>query len=618
MTSKFREPRSKEVNARALTDPKPAYVSIVQAGANQAPFRSVKMVDVLSAEEAGDMVEKLKAMQVDGYEVARIRFAKGEVFPDEAAVKAWLEDGGYSDHAVKEVDDGFEIENEADKFEGDVVEIETDGGTALTIWVGKLAEGEAPTSRGVVTDVEVIGKKEDGDGDGRETGGGPAKKTKTKAHAKRKVTSARSSTLDPPLFASEEEDDEEDETSEKDEASAKDESEVAKTVISYNAAHSDGTPAAARGAAWDAGAEKRKADVDDLLVMSAWRSPGPKADLKKGDFKFPHHKAAGQHAVVFRGVTAGIAAINGGRGGTTIPQNERRGVYNHLAKHVRDDFEAEPAPFRGQAEYEVDVQVSRAVFDATKTKRAYVSDDEVAQKFDEFMAHFSESLTLGGVVSDAKDGIPGGFGEAVQAMVVAMRNNIIADNIDGVKAVAAEFGELVAALANAFAGAGEDTERAQKTFDLFQTNITELTGPAAGPAEEDEPAPEEDEVTEKEGGDGEDAETSEKEGADAVTEALAPVMTAISDLVAKVDANQKSTEETLAETNTKIAEVQETTKAMEDGLSKRVKELEAERQTRKSADGEDDGSPTIKKNSLGEITLRGQLGISDTSKSGGY
>ena len=62
MASKFRNPRSKEVNARALTDPKPAYVSIVQAGANQAPFRSVKMVDVLSAKEAGDMVEKLKTV----------------------------------------------------------------------------------------------------------------------------------------------------------------------------------------------------------------------------------------------------------------------------------------------------------------------------------------------------------------------------------------------------------------------------------------------------------------------------------------------------------------------------------------------------------------------------
>ena len=32
----------------------------------------------------------------------------------------------------------------------------------------------------------------------------------------------------------------------------------------------------------------------------------------------------------------GIGVLNGGRGGTTIPDADRQGVWNHLAKHLRD------------------------------------------------------------------------------------------------------------------------------------------------------------------------------------------------------------------------------------------------------------------------------------------
>lgn len=37
-----RIPRINEITARALTDPEPSFVSFVQGGANQRPFRSVK------------------------------------------------------------------------------------------------------------------------------------------------------------------------------------------------------------------------------------------------------------------------------------------------------------------------------------------------------------------------------------------------------------------------------------------------------------------------------------------------------------------------------------------------------------------------------------------------
>jgi len=125
-----------------------------------------------------------------------------------------------------------------------------------------------------------------------------------------------------------------------------------KRVISYAGAHSGGTPKAPRDAEWDAAAEVSKADVDDLKIMCAWMdSENP--DIKSS-YKFPHHKASGQHAVVFRACAAAIAVLNGARGGANIPSADRKGVYNHVAKHIRDDFDAEPAPLKSIAEIEND------------------------------------------------------------------------------------------------------------------------------------------------------------------------------------------------------------------------------------------------------------------------
>jgi len=37
-----------------------------------------------------------------------------------------------------------------------------------------------------------------------------------------------------------------------------------------------------------------------------------------------------------------MGALMGARGGVDIPDGDRRGVYSHLAKHYRDDFDEEP------------------------------------------------------------------------------------------------------------------------------------------------------------------------------------------------------------------------------------------------------------------------------------
>ncbi|RJX15215.1 hypothetical protein CW703_07175 [Candidatus Bathyarchaeota archaeon] len=75
----------------------------------------------------------------------------------------------------------------------------------------------------------------------------------------------------------------------------------------------------------------------------AWYDPD-KADTKAG-YKLPHHKIVnGKFAVVWRGVVAAMAALMGARGGVDIPASDRRGVYNHLAKHY-EEFGREPPAY---------------------------------------------------------------------------------------------------------------------------------------------------------------------------------------------------------------------------------------------------------------------------------
>jgi HK97 family phage prohead protease len=94
-------------------------------------------------------------------------------------------------------------------------------------------------------------------------------------------------------------------------------------------------------AEWDAGAEVKKADVEDLKKMCAYFTG--EGD-KKSDYKLPHHKVEG-YRTVWRGVAAAMAALLGARGGVDIPSADRRGVYEHLVRHY-DEFDKEPPEFK--------------------------------------------------------------------------------------------------------------------------------------------------------------------------------------------------------------------------------------------------------------------------------
>lgn len=64
-----------------------------------------------------------------------------------------------------------------------------------------------------------------------------------------------------------------------------------------------------------------------------------------GSYKLPHHEVIdGEFVVVWRGVAAAMAALMGAHGGVDIPSEDRRVVYNHLAKHY-EQFDKEPPSF---------------------------------------------------------------------------------------------------------------------------------------------------------------------------------------------------------------------------------------------------------------------------------
>jgi 2'-5' RNA ligase len=105
---------------------------------------------------------------------------------------------------------------------------------------------------------------------------------------------------------------------------------------------------------WDAGANEKRIDgpltVDKARAAYAWYDGGAVSDgeLPKSAAKFLHHEINADGTVGpanLAACSASIGALHGARGGTSIPDADRRGVYDHVAAHLRDAGQ-EPEPFR--------------------------------------------------------------------------------------------------------------------------------------------------------------------------------------------------------------------------------------------------------------------------------
>jgi hypothetical protein len=95
-------------------------------------------------------------------------------------------------------------------------------------------------------------------------------------------------------------------------------------------------------AAWDGPANEARArsdeDVPYYQRIYAWRDPDGDPGIKS-TYRFIHHEVGADGApgaANIRACQTGIAILNGARGGTTIPDADRQGVWAHLARHLRD------------------------------------------------------------------------------------------------------------------------------------------------------------------------------------------------------------------------------------------------------------------------------------------
>jgi HK97 family phage prohead protease len=77
-----------------------------------------------------------------------------------------------------------------------------------------------------------------------------------------------------------------------------------------------------------------------MKPIIAVRSPGrTRKAIPKSAYKFIHHNVGSDGTVGaanVEGCTAGCGVLNGAMGGTTIPDADRKGVWNHLAAHLKD------------------------------------------------------------------------------------------------------------------------------------------------------------------------------------------------------------------------------------------------------------------------------------------
>jgi len=101
-------------------------------------------------------------------------------------------------------------------------------------------------------------------------------------------------------------------------------------------------PTADENTNWNGPKEISDASVEDLKKMCAWYD-SENSDTKSS-YKLPHHQAS-DYRVVWKGVSAAMAALLGARGGVKIPDSDKKGVYNHLAKHYKQ-FDKEVPDFK--------------------------------------------------------------------------------------------------------------------------------------------------------------------------------------------------------------------------------------------------------------------------------
>lgn len=137
-----------------------------------------------------------------------------------------------------------------------------------------------------------------------------------------------------------------------------------KSVIPFKA-----TPMASEDMAWNGSAQVKQATPEQLKMMCAWYD-SEKPDIKSS-YKLPHHLVDGK--VVWRGVASAMGVMMGSMGGVDMPEADRKGVYNHLAKHYKQ-FDKEAPSFKS-----IEEQVCKNIMIEPEIVEVKTTDEQLAQ-----------------------------------------------------------------------------------------------------------------------------------------------------------------------------------------------------------------------------------------------
>ncbi len=623
----FREAKEKKIHARALTKPQPRFVSIVSAGANQTPIKTVK-VDIVAIEEKS-MKTKIAALKAEGHEVKKITFKKGDTFADEAAVRSFLEEGGYNFTDLSETDDGFVVENKSDDFTDDVREVKVDDD--LTVHVGKLATSEesdvdpedaakakANKAGSAITKIEPIEVKKDETKDHAASAEAAKRDNSTMAGADGSATApvrervrSRGPDLatrhgntmgrlypdDQPAGGTQEvvEEDEPGETVITDEVEGTEKAQdddqcpdgevMVDGVCKVKAKTIEGQTF---DLIWD-----KEVAKDMMVPLGSFVVPAEKVEIIGGSCGNGHVAISvdgvmvcvptGDRTPIENDREVSAPAAGGGQGSSGFGGvSPAAGQTNRTLKVVEKVITNED----GTKSYSYETEDGEPLLPGNRVKqsKSIIATKEIAERFDEFSAHFSDGKTLGEVMDDANDGFPPGLEQVIFAAVMAMRNNFLSGDMEAVKQAGTDLGEVAAMLGGMF-GETAERETLKGWIDTLSGSVfTEALGwPIDQPSE---------------------STTKDQENKDthAVDPAFAEALTGIA-----------STMRTIADQLGEVKAEVTASKAATVDLTDRLKVVEDRRQVRKgAAEGDaNDGSTVVPKveSPIATLTMRNQLGI---------
>ncbi len=243
------------------------------------------------------------------------------------------------------------------------------------------------------------------------------------------------------------------------------------------------------------------------------------------------------------------------------------------------------------------LEMTKEAKSATAETKSYfklgeLTAEQVTQKYDCWLASLSRGTTLAQVLTDANEGSFIGAWELNDAFWAALNNLVEAGDLAGIKALTAEYGDMIVRILTALNAAGAQTAEFKEAFmaekkveGSAKTDTSEDVTLATPVAEvvADNAAPAEDAHATQEPVAEETAKAADIASiiAKAVQDAVSPLKGSVEALASQVADIQKGTSESLADLTQKVSKADE-----------RVDTLETARQTRKSSDDEGLNSST--------------------------